>query len=177
MKQVKPTKSESVALAIVTTKKKAAETATIPFCNPSAPPAIVALIDRVGALRDDAEANAERIKALQADLKPYADMVKHLSELVSEYAVENEIDPDKEFSVTTGDFVVRVGKAGTLRTVVDVEQAMKKMGRKLFFRRCTIGLGVIDEYLTPDDKQRVLKVERCLRGIKVLHRAQGSGSA
>ena len=61
--------------------------------------------------------------------------------------------------------------------MADVELAMKKMGRKLFFQKCAIGLGVIDQYLTPEEKHQVLKVERCSRGIKVLRRSKGKGNA
>jgi hypothetical protein len=70
-----------------------------------------------------------------------------------------------------------VGKAGTLRTVVDAERAMKRMGKKLFFEKCTIGLGVLDAYLTPAEKEGTLNVERCERSIRVLRRAQGQGEA
>jgi hypothetical protein len=60
-----------------------------------------------------------------------------------------------------------------MRTVVDVELAMKKRAKKLFFQKCTIGLGVIDQYLAPEEKQDVLKVERSLRAVKVLRRGTG----
>lgn len=164
-------------MTIVITQKKVVEATTMISFKSLTPPDVVELIDQVGALQTDAEATAKKIKALQAHLKPYADKVKHLTELVSQYAKERGIDPDKEFTAVTDNFVLQVGKAGALRTVVDVELAMKMMGWKLFFQKCTIGLGVIDQYLTPEDKQGVLKVERCLRGIKVFRRVNGQDNA
>jgi hypothetical protein len=163
-------------MMIVITQKKVVEATTMISLKPLTPPDVMELIDQVGALQTDAEATAKKIKALQTHLKPYADKVKCLTELVSKYAMDNGIDPDKEFTTATNDFVLRVGKAGTQRTVADVELAMKKIGRKLFFQKCVIGLGVIDQYLTPEQKQRVLKVERCSRGIKVLRRVNGQGN-
>ena len=66
---------------------------------------ILETIDRIGARQSEAEETSKQIKILQEQLKPYADMVKHLTELVSGYAVEHGIDPNKEFTLTTGDFV------------------------------------------------------------------------
>ena len=164
-------------MTITMTKKKVAATETHAISKMSIPPDIVELIEEVGQLQDDAEATTKRIKALQAHVKPYAEKVKQLAALVSKYAAESGFDPDLEFTETTDDFILQVGKAGTLRTVIDAERAMKRMGKKLFFEKCTIGLGVLDAYLTPAEKQGILKVERCERGIRVLRRAQGKGDA
>jgi hypothetical protein len=58
-----------------------------------------------------------------------------------------------------------MGKAGTLRTVIDAERAMMKMGKKRFFEKCTIGLGVLDAFLTPAEREGILKIERCERCV------------
>jgi hypothetical protein len=52
---------------------------------------------------------------------------------------------------------------------------MKRMGKKLFFEKYTIGLGILGAYLTPAEKQGILKVERSERSITVLRRALGQG--
>jgi hypothetical protein len=44
-------------------------------------------------------------------------------------------------------------RAENQRTVADAERAMKKMGKKLVFEKCTIGLDVIDAYLTPAENE------------------------
>jgi hypothetical protein len=44
----------------------------------------------------------------------------------------------------------------------------------LFFEKCTIGLGVLDAYLTPAEKQGILKVERCDHGIGVFGARKGN---
>ena len=157
-------------MTFVSTQKQVVQFGTQSFSRPTMPPDIVELINQVGATRNKAEATAKRIKALQAQLKPYADKMKLLTELVTKYAQENGLDPDKEFSTATDNFVLHVGKAGTQRMVVDNGLMMKKMGKALFLQKCTIGLGLIDQYLTPEEKQGVLNVERCSRGIKILHR-------
>ncbi len=157
-------------------KKKIPQTACISSGKQQTPPEHLDLIEQVGILQDEAMDRTKRIKILQLDLQPYTEKVKQLAKLVSKHAQQSGIDPDKLFNLSTDDFVLQVGKAGTVRTVVDVEQAMKKMGKKIFFQKCTIGLGVIDQYLTPEEREDVLKVERCLRGVKVLRRAQGQGN-
>jgi hypothetical protein len=45
---------------------------------------------------------------------------------------------------------------------------MKAICKKLFFEKCTIGLGIIDQYLTPETKAPLLVVERTLRGVNVV---------
>jgi hypothetical protein len=164
-------------MTITITKKKAVAPETNAITEKSIPPEIVQLIEEVGLLQDDAEATTKRIKELQAHVKPYAEKVKQLAALVSKYAAESGFDPDVEFAETTDDFILQVGKAGTLRTVVDAERAMKRMGKKLFFEKCTIGLGILDAYLAPAEKEGILKVERCERSIRVLRRIQGQGDA
>jgi hypothetical protein len=167
-------------MPIVITMKKAAIGApqntlknSLPPPNPL-PPEIAQLVDEVGALQDEATATAKRIKGLQAQLKPYADKMKVLAELATKYAVEEAIDPDQVFTEVTDNFLMQVGKAGTLRTVANIELVLKVLGKKLFFEKCTIGLGVLDNYLTPEQKQQVLKVERCTRGVTVMQRIKVS---
>jgi hypothetical protein len=160
-------------MTITMTKKKVVGTVAQPTSKMSIPPDIVELIQEVGLLQDDAETTIKRIKALQAHVKPYAEKVKQLAALMSKYAAESGFSPDLEFTETTDDFILQVGKAGTLRTVIDAERAMKRMCKKLFFEKCTIGLGVLDAFLTPAEKEGILKIERCERSIRVLRRAQG----
>jgi hypothetical protein len=82
------------------------------------------------------------------------------NKVVTKYAEEQGIDPDDVFTEVTDNFLIQVGKAGTLRTVPDTELVSKVLGKKLFFEKCTIGLGVLDSYLTTEQKQLVLTVER-----------------
>jgi hypothetical protein len=159
---------------VITTKKPAAGAAHSVLKKPL-PLQISGLIEEVGALQEEAKATAERIKVLQAQLKPYAEKVKQLVELVSKYADGRGINPDKVFTATTTNFLMQVGKAGTLRTVTDNELASHMLGRQLFFEKCTIGLGIIDSYLTPEQKLQVLKVERCVRGITLMRRIKAQG--
>ena len=164
-------------MAIVLTKKKAV-LAVKPVFETSTPSDIVELIEAVGALQDEAEATAKQIKALQAKLKPYSERAKALAELVSLHAEQNlGLDPDAEFIEHTEDFVLQVGKRGSERRVVDVKLAMKRMGQKVFFEKVSLGLGVIDQYLTPEEKAGVVETARVVRSIKVLRRAQGQQAA
>jgi hypothetical protein len=135
---------------------------------------IAALVEEVGALQDAATAMAKQIKVLQAQLKPYAEKMKALTELVTEYAEEQGMDPDKVFTEVTDNFLIQVGKAGALRTVANIEVVLKVLGKKLFFEKCAIGLGFIDHYLTPEQKQQVLKVERGARVVTVVRRIKVS---
>lgn len=152
------------------TNGTAVRTPTVSHYQTAIPFEIIQMIDEVGALQDEAEAMAKRIKILQARLRPYSEKLKQLADAVSKYATELGLGPDQEFTQTTDDFVLIAGKASTVRTVIDTQRAMKIIGRKLFFEKCTIGLGIIDQYLTPEKKQKVVRIERCTRGIKVFRR-------
>jgi histidinol phosphatase-like PHP family hydrolase len=155
-------------MALVLTKKKVV--ATKPVFETSTPRDIVELLDEVGAMQEKALFAAAQIKLLQAELKPYAEKAKQLADMVSKHAIAAEINDDNEFLENSEGFVLKVGKAGTLRTVANVELAMKRMGKKAFFEKVTLGLGIIDQYLTPEEKKDVVKTERIVRSITVLRR-------
>ena len=154
-------------MAIVLTKKKALAK---PAFDTSTPLDIAALMEEVGAQQDAMEAKAKQVKQLQLELKAHAEKAKQLADLVTQHAASQEIAPDHEFVENSEGFMLQVGRAGTVRSVADMELAMKRLGKKVFFEKATIGLGVLDAYLTPEEKQGVVKVERTVRSIKLVRR-------
>ena len=156
-------------MAITLTKKKTVVTAK-PAFETSTPQEIVELIEDIGGLQDEAVEISSQIKALQARLKPYADKTKALQEMITNFALAKEIGPDAEFSEYAEDYTLQVGKQGSERKVVDVELAMKRMGKKVFFEKVTLGLGICDQYLTPEEKVGVVDTKRTLRSIKVVRK-------
>lgn len=155
---------------MASTKEAAVGDANAPTFQTALPAEIVDLIEAVGAMQNEAEATAKRIKTLQASLKPYTERLKRLADLMTDYAAERGINPDKEFTEHANGVLVLVGKATSSRTVVDVQRVMKIMGKKLFFEKCSISLGVVDQYLTPEEKMKVIRTDRCARSIKIVTR-------
>jgi hypothetical protein len=51
-----------------------------------------------------------------------------LAELATKYAVEEAIDPDQVFTEVTDNFLMQVGKAGTLRTVANIARPCTNTG-------------------------------------------------
>ncbi|WP_428394416.1 hypothetical protein [Lichenicoccus sp.] len=156
-------------MTIIFTKKPTTPTTKL-ASKTSMPADVIALIDEIGDLQDDAETAMKQIRALQVKLKPYGAKMKCLAERMTSYATSQGLGPDDELTEATENFVLEVGKAGTLRRVVDIRLAMKRMGRKMFFQKVTIGLGVIDQYLTPEQQVGVIETERVLRSAKLLRR-------
>ena len=132
---------------------------------------IASLADEVGQQQDFAESITKKIRALQSQLKPYHDKVRQLTELVTAYAKVQGVDPDQEFNESTENFLLEVGKASTVRTVLSVELAMMKLGNKVFFEKASIGLGVLDRHLTPEEKVGIIAIERGVRGVKINRKA------
>jgi hypothetical protein len=119
-------------------------------------------------MQDEAEKVAAQIKVLQAQLQPYADRLKALSKLVSQDAAAAGIGPDQAFTAATSKFMLKVGKAGSVRTVINMPLVMTFLGPDLFFAKCTIALATLDQHLSHEQKQQVLKIERVRRKVAIL---------
>lgn len=154
-------------MPIVLTKKKASAK---PAFETTTPHDLANLMDEVGAAQAAVDAKAAQIKQLQLECKAHAEKAKQLADLVSQYAADKGISPDHEFLEHSAGFVLQVGRSGNVRSVADLELAMKRLGKKVFFEKATIGLGVLDNYLTPEEKVGVIKTERTVRSIKLTRR-------
>lgn len=124
------------------------------------------LIDKVGALSDEAAEIKAQIKGLQEKLKPYNEAVAELEEKLAEL----NIGPD-DTKVELGTlYRLEVGKKGTSRTVTDMREVHQMLGDDLFYDLAKINLKDVDNYLTLPQRQKVLTEERTKRSFKLVKR-------
>lgn len=121
-------------------------------------------IDLVGALQEDAAKVAAKIKKLQEELKPFKDAMKTLETMVAEM----DGDDDQAVEEAGTRFRLEAGKKGTSREITNMARVREIMGDELFMSLAEIKLKDVDDYLTPPQKEEVLKTSRTTRTIKVL---------
>lgn len=148
--------------------------APVPAADPSfdtdTPIDVVELMERLGDGQAVFEAKLAQIKTLEVETKAYkADLAK-LAELVSKHADNQERGADTEFVEHSAGFMLQVGKQGSTRRVINLELAMKRLGKATFFQKASIGLGVLDQYLSPAEREDVVVTERGTRTIKLVKR-------
>lgn len=143
-------------------KLKTSATKVAPVtANPEAQ-TVAELVDKVGTLEADALLIAKQIKALQEKLKPYKAAVKELQEHVDTL----ELDDDATTELRGTVYRVEVGKRGTSRSIIDLPKVFEFMGEDVFTQVATVPLKAIDDYLTPPQKEQVLKIDRTDRTFK-----------
>jgi hypothetical protein len=152
------------------TTNKLGTVMTSQCCPVTLPPEVHALVEEIGAAQDLADVTAKRIKVLQAELKIHTTKMRKLAELIAQHALSCGISDDEELSAVSKNFMVKAGKAVVVRHVSDPGLIMEMMGQALFLEKCTIGLGIVDQYLSPEQRQQVLTIERGPRSVAILPR-------
>ncbi|CAA2141447.1 hypothetical protein [Hyphomicrobium sp. ghe19] len=120
-------------------------------------------LDLVGSQMAEAIKINKQIKDLQAKLKPYKDEADKLQKMVDELEMG-----DDATDIIKGDrFRAEIGAKGQSRSITDLPKVRKFLGDKLFMELATVTLKNIDDYLTPPQREEVLKVERTKRSLKI----------
>ena len=125
--------------------------------------ALAEMIDKVGALQEEAELIKARIKKEEAKLKPYAAAVKALQDAINNL----DIDADSTFEESGAAFIVEVGTKAKSRAVKDLPLIRKMLGEATFMQLATVKMGDLDKYLTPPQLAQVLATERGSRSMKL----------
>ena len=125
-------------------------------------------IDHFGQLTADSESVLKEIKALQEKLKPLAEAKAKLQAAIDAMEIEDDYDKQVEIGHL---FKVEIGKKGSNRSIKDLALAKKLLGNETFMKVASITLKNLDDYLTPPEKEQVLKTERTSRSFKVIARA------
>ena len=128
------------------------------------------LIDEVATMQDIVRGKIKLLKQLQTELKPFNEKARQLAEMITALAEEQGLHPDQELTLDSALARVEVGRRGSERRVADLELAMKRMGKKTFLEKATIGLGICDQYLTPEQKVGVIETTRVTRSLKIAPR-------
>jgi hypothetical protein len=132
---------------------------------------VAALIDKIGLMQPEVDKIAARIKVETAKLVPYKLALKQLTELVT--AIEGH-EPEDTFTQEGEAFEAKVGKQTKVRLVMDVKQAialLNKAKKDVAYEVVSVPLGKIDQYLTPDEATKVLKVVWGERSVAISKRA------
>jgi hypothetical protein len=132
---------------------------------------VAALIDKIGLMQPDVDKIAARIKVETAKLAPYKLALKQLTELVT--AIEGH-EPEDTFTQEGEVFEAKVGKQTKVRLVMDVKQAialLNKAKKDIGYELVTVPLGKIDQYLTPEEAEQVIKTSWGDRSVKISKRA------
>jgi hypothetical protein len=121
------------------------------------------LIDNYGRLAKELAPEMVKLKKMQEKLKPLADAEKALKAAMADLAVGD----DKTGTELGETFLVEYGKRGTSREIIDVKAIHEMLGDELFYAMASLKLGDVDAYLTPPQKELVIKESRSARSIKV----------
>ena len=130
-----------------------------------APAELGQLIDKVGREGPAVTKLLEKLKKIQDELKPYK---KDIDLLQGEIDKIEGFSADEVLEVISVDFLVEAGVKATVRTVADKEKILEYLGSENFLKLCDIKLKVVDDYLTPEQKEEVLTIDRTKRTIKIL---------
>lgn len=122
-----------------------------------------ALVDHVGADGTEVEKIKKKIKALQDELKPFADRQSQLQKLVDEL----ELGDDDSDLIKGDHFRLEVGPRGKSRKVKDMDKARDLLGDELFMKLATVTLKNLDDYLNPQQREVVIETTRSSRSIKL----------
>lgn len=120
-------------------------------------------LDLVGSQLPEVAKLNKQIKDLQAKLKPYKDELDKLQEMVDAL----EIDDDETDTIVSDRFRAEVGAKGKSRSISDLGQVKEYLGDELFMQLATITLKHVDDYLTPPQKEKVIKTDRTKRSLKI----------
>lgn len=126
---------------------------------------VAQLIDQIGDMSKAAQKTLDKIKKLQLELEPLEKAKAELEAYVNE-AFEDS-DADTEYYLQGTRYRAKVGKKGTKREIIDMEGIKKIMGVKTFMKVATVKLGDVDKYLNPEEKKKVLDVQRTKRNVSV----------
>ncbi len=132
---------------------------------------VAALIDKIGLMQPEVDKIAARIKVETAKLAPYKLALKQLTELVT--AIEGR-EHDEEFAQIGNEYQAWIGKQTRIRDVVNVKQAialLNKAKNDVAYELVTVPLGKIDQYLTPEEAEQVIKTTWGDRSVKISKRA------
>ena len=122
------------------------------------------LIDLVGDLGVEADSIIKQIKALQEKLKPYKEAMAQLQAVVNEIPMGD----DETGEMRGNKYRLEIGKRGTSRSIIDLPKVFEFMGEDVFTQVATVPLKAIDDYLTPPQKEQVLKIDRTDRSLKLV---------
>jgi hypothetical protein len=131
------------------------------------PDDVAALIDELGEMLPETQKTLAKMKELEKSLAPYKEKLKSLIALVT--AAEGR-DPDETFEQAGEKFVAAVGKQVNVRTVTDAQLAVKllnKAEKGIGWKLISVPLGKLDQYLTPEERTQVLKVDRGERSVTI----------
>ncbi|QXN72663.1 hypothetical protein RCZAHN_54 [Rhodobacter phage RcZahn] len=165
---------EPVAIKFKTTQKLQTPVATEVS-------AYAAEIDEIGNMVAEADAlEATLTKAVKDKLAKIASIRKDAkaktTALAAKITEDNaEVrDPSDTFSEKGAEFIAELGKRGTLREITDlpmIKQLMDDQDPDLFMKLAKMNIGDVDAYLTPEERELVLKTELKDRSIKIVKRA------
>lgn len=143
--------------------------------------AYAAEIDEIGNMVAEADAlEATLTKAVKDKLAKIASIRKDAkaktTALAAKITEDNaEVrDPNDTFSEKGAEFIAELGKRGTLREITDlpmIKQLMDDQDPDLFMKLAKMNIGDVDAYLTPEERELVLKTELKDRSIKIVKRA------
>lgn len=123
-------------------------------------------VDMAGETLKEIEATKKKIKDLTQRLKTLNAEHAKLQVLVDELAIG-----DDDATVVAGaKYQVEIGPRGISRSIQDLEKAREFLGDELFMQLATITLKNLDDYLTPPQKEIVIKTDRTNRSIKFIKR-------
>lgn len=121
-------------------------------------------IDLVGAMQKDAEKITAQIKKLQEQLKPFKKQVELLQSMIDEL----DLDDDAKVEKAGQNFIAEIGPRGNSRSITNMAAIREFLGDDLFMQLATITLKNVDDYLTPPQKEQVLKTDRTSRSVKIV---------
>jgi hypothetical protein len=118
---------------------------------------------------------AADIKKLQAKKKALEDVVEPARDRVQQALLGHGADPDATLNEVHYGYRVEVGKCGTQRVMKDIALAAQLLG-DTFWQLATIPIGKCDDYLTLDQREKVLETKRTDKrpfSVKIVGQADG----
>jgi hypothetical protein len=122
---------------------------------------------------DAAGAASEQIAALKATIKSASEKLKAVSKPIDElqaYIDQMPLDADKTLVELGSKYMVTAGVKAKARSITDLALVRTLLGEETFMALATVKLGDLDKYLTPVQLDKVLKIDRTTRSLKLTRR-------
>ncbi len=73
--------------------------------------------------------------------------------------VSDVLSTDEKVEFAGERFTMTIGAKGKKRDITNIRKVHELLGDDVFYELCTVSLSAIDDYLTPKQREQVLKVE------------------
>ena len=150
-------------MATITLKKK--KPAAVQTAPQTQKTQLDTLVDAAAQHLDEYEKAKKRIADEKLKMKPFEDAMAAVQEHVNDTLADNDVDPDQPHTFGTESFLVEAGKAGTRREIADMAKLRELLGDETFLSVAKVNMGDVDAYLTPPQKEQVVKSSRGERKV------------